>query len=550
MNPGNARPRPEPGPLYNPPVNSPGVDQYIWTARELIQQGRLQEAEALSRRLTQASPGTAATLLACEIEEARGDLNRALDLVTTALARDGEHAALLLKRAQTLMALRRRSEAFAAAERTLAIADPDPRLLQTVAGMYMRTNDPGRAKPLLYRALELAPGDVALLYSAALSHFFLNETAQAEALLVRVLQVAPGNGFAWHVRSQLTTHTQTANHIRELRSALERPGLRDADRILLSFALAKELEDVGDFAQSFEALLQANRFKRATLTYDVTSDVRAMQNVMAHYSAQAMQALRGGDETRGPIFIVGMPRTGTTLVERILGSHSRVASVGEAVDFPEEMATSARAAHARLGLTDPDLLRASLQMDFGELGRRYLAAVRQLSSGQLYTIDKLPFNFRYVGLIHKALPKAAIVHLTRDPMDTCYAVFKTSFINAYHFSYRLDEVAEYFVAYRRMMDHWHAVMPGVILDVRYEDLVADPEAQCRRLLAHCGLEWEDQVLDFHRSKKASTTASTVQVRRPIYRSSVQKWRNFTRELQPVLKRLVEAGLVDEQGNPR
>jgi hypothetical protein len=188
-------------------------------------------------------------------------------------------------------------------------------------------------------------------------------------------------------------------------------------------------------------------------------------------------------------------------------------------------------------------------MDFGELGRRYLAAVRQLSGGQRYTIDKLPFNFRYCGLIHKALPKATIVHLTRDPMDTCYAVFKTSFINAYHFSYRLDEVAEYFVAYRRMMDHWHAVMPGVILDVRYEDLVADPEAHCRRLLAHCGLPWEHQVLDFHRSTKASTTASSAQVRRPIYRSSVQKWRNFTRELQPVLKRLAEAGLVDQHGNP-
>jgi tetratricopeptide (TPR) repeat protein len=532
-------------------VSIPSVDQYVGAARDLIQQGRLPEAEALSLRLTRTSPGAAATLLACEIEEARPDFNRALEIVTTALARDGEHVGLEFKRAQILMALRRRAEAFAAAERAIALAEPEPhpQLLEAVASMYMQTNDPGRAKPLLYRALERAPGDPSLLYGAALSHFFLNEPAEADALLGRVLAIVPSNGFAWHVRSQLATHTQASNHLSELRSVLAQPRLPDRDRLLVSFAVAKELEDIGDFAQSFEALLQANRIKRGTLTYDVASDVRAMQNVMAHYSAQAMQALRGGDETEGPIFIVGMPRTGTTLAERILGSHSQVASVGEAVDFPEEMAASARAAHARLGLTDPDLLRASLQMDFGELGRRYLAAVRQLSGGQRYTIDKLPFNFRYCGLIHKALPKAAIVHLTRDPMDTCYAVFKTSFINAYHFSYRLDEVAEYFVAYRRMMDHWHAVMPGVILDVRYEDLVADPEAQCRRLLAHCGLSWEPQVLDFHRSTKASTTASTAQVRRPIYKSSVQKWRHFTRELQPVLKRLAEAGLVDEQGNP-
>jgi hypothetical protein len=134
-------------------------------------------------------------------------------------------------------------------------------------------------------------------------------------------------------------------------------------------------------------------------------------------------------------------------------------------------------------------------------------------------------------------------------MDTCYAVFKTLFINAYHFSYQLEEVAEYYIAYRRMMDHWHAVMPGVILDVRYEDLVAEPEAQARRLLTHCGLAWEDKVLEFHRSTKASTTASAVQVRRPIYQSSVQKWRQFTRELQPVLRRLAAAGLVDSNGHP-
>jgi tetratricopeptide (TPR) repeat protein len=418
-----------------------------------------------------------------------------------------------------------------------------------VASMYMHTNDPGRAKPLLLRALAKAPNDPTVLYTTALSHFYLNETAEAEELLARVLQIAPNNGFAWHIRSQLATHTADANHVTELRAALAQKRLRDIDRMLCSFALAKELEDVGEFAQSFDALLEANRIKRQSLTYDVMNDVRAMKNVMTHYSAQAMQALHGGEETPGPIFIVGMPRTGTTLVERILGSHSAVTSVGEAVDFPLEMAASARAAHSQLGLSDPDLLRASLQMDFGGLGRNYLTAVQQLAEGRRYTIDKLPFNFRYCGVIHKALPKAAIVHLTRDPMDTCYAIFKTMFINAYHFAYQLEELAEYFVAYRRMMDHWHAVMPGVILDVRYEDLVSDPKTQCQRLLAHCGLPWEDDVLEFHRSSKASTTASAMQVRRPIYKSSVQKWRNFSRELQPVLRRLNEAGLVDENGNP-
>lgn len=529
-------------------MNTSTIDQAVQTARELLQSGRLQEAEALSLRLNHANPGVATTLLACEIEEARPDLPRALEIVTSALARDGEHSALQLKRSQILMSLRQRSAGFAAAQRSIEIAQPDPQHLLTVASMYLQANDPGRAKPLLYRALEGAPDDAALIYRTALSHFYLNETTQADALLARVLEIAPGNGFAWHVRAQLATARSDANHIDELRSALARPRLRDIDAMLLSFALAKELEDVGEFAQSFEVLLQANRIKRSSLTYDVSNDVKSMQNVAAHYSQEALQALRGGDETPGPIFIVGMPRTGTTLVERILGNHSAVVSVGEAVDFPEELVAAAREAHARLGLTDPDLLRASLQMDFGRLGRNYVAAVRDLAGGQRYTIDKLPFNFRYCGLIHTALPKASIVHLARDPMDTCYAVFKTLFINAYHFSYQLEELAEYYIAYRRMMDHWHAVMPGVMLDVRYEDLVSDPQTQCRRLLAHCGLPWEDQVLDFHRSTKASTTASAMQVRRPIYQTSVQKWRNYARELQPVLERLAAAGLVDADGN--
>ena len=516
-------------------MNTATVDQGIRTARELLQRGRVQEAEALSRQLSRASPGIATTLLACEVEEARGDFVRGLDIANAALARDGEHPILQFKRAQILMELRRRSEAFVAAERAIELSPTDADLLEAVAAMYLQTNDARRAQALLYRA--------------ALSHFYLNEIEQADALLARVLEIAPGNGYAWHVRSQLATAKSDANHIPELRAALGRPRAREIDAMLTAFALAKELEDVGEFAPSFATLLQANRIKRGTLTYDVQNDIRSMQNVMTHYSAEAMQTLRGGDETPGAIFIVGMPRTGTTLVERMLGNHSQVTSVGEAVDFPEEMSAGARATHARLGLTDTDLLRASLQMDFGEVGRRYLAAVRDLAGGARYTIDKLPFNFRYCGLIHKALPQASIIHLTRDPMDTCYAVFKTLFINAYHFSYQLEELAEYFVAYRRMMDHWHAVMPGVILDVRYEDLVATPQEQCERLLAHCGLPWEDQVLDFHRSTKASTTASAVQVRKPIYRSSVQKWRNYTHELQPVLRRLADAGLVDDDGNP-
>jgi tetratricopeptide (TPR) repeat protein len=464
-------------------------------------------------------------------------------------ARHGEEASELLKRTQLLLNQRRRREAFAVADQAAEAAGSDARLLLSVALIYHQINRPDRALPVLYRALEQQPDDPTLLYLAGLSHHYLNESTQAGPLLERVLAIAPGNGYAAYLRSQLRTWTREDNHVAELRAALARPGLRELDAIQASFALAKELEDIGDPGPSFEVLQQANRLKRRTLDYDVMNDIRAMQSVMTHYSREAMDGIADGDATPGPIFIVGMPRTGTTLVERILGSHARVASAGEAVDFPQEMAASARKAHALSGSKDPDLVRASLAMDFAELGRNYRAAVAQLAEPREHSIDKLPFNFRYCGIIHKALPRATIVHLTRDPMDTCYAVFKTLFVDAYHFAYRLDELAEYYVSYRRMMDHWHAVMPGVIVDVSYEALVSDPERQCRRLLERCGLEWQDEILDFHRSARASTTASAAQVRQPFYRSSVHKWRNYARQLQPVLSRLAEAGLVDGDGNP-
>ena len=527
-----------------------GVDGRIKAAFDLLRRGKVVEAEELHRSLQNTTASAELTRLACEIAEARGDLPKALDILAAALAERGEDAALLLKRAQILLQLRRRAEAFAVARRAVEIGGSDARLLQAIAKIYVQANDPVRAQTLLFAARELRPDDPAILYDTALSHFYLNEMDAAAVLLERVLALAPGNGSALHVQSQLQTQTREANHIDELRRIVARPGSGGQDAVLANFALAKELEDVGEYAESFEALRRANALKRSGLRYDVKDDVRAMQNIMTHYTKDALSGIGSGDESRGPIFVIGMPRTGTTLVERILGSHSEVTSIGEAQDFPLEMAALARRTYQLSSSTEPDLVNASLKMDFAELGGNYLAAVRQMATGHRHTIDKLPYNFRYCGLIHKALPNATILHLMRDPMDTCYAVFKTLFINQYHFSYRLDELAEYYVAYRRTMDHWHSVIPGVIHDVSYEQLVADPSAWSEILLDWCGLPWQDEVLAFHQSSQPSTTASAAQVRKPIYQTSVNRWRNCATQLQPVLRRLADAGLVDEDGNPR
>jgi tetratricopeptide (TPR) repeat protein len=531
-----------------PPVRSSTLDSTINAAYELLKADRVDEADQLCQGLLALTPNTRTAVLASAIAEARFDLLRALEIVNAAIEHHGEAADLLLKQAQGLMGLRRRVEGVAAARRAADICPADARLLQAIAKVHVERNEPAEAKPLLEMARELMPTDPAILYDLAVSHFYLNEMDEAATLLERVLTVAPGNGFALYVRSQLGTQTAAKNHVELLRGALLRPHIRKQDAISSYFALAKELEDIGEYQESFAALNEGNRIKRSTLDYRVQTDLDAMQKVMTHYTRDALAQAATGEAAAGPIFIVGMPRTGTTLVERILGSHSDVVSLGELVDFPAEMTALAQQTYASSGATDPDLLRTSLQMDFAELGRNYLRAVRPLAGERKYFVDKLPFNFRYCGLIHQALPNAKIVHLTRDPLDTCYAVFKTLFINAYHYSYQLDELAQFYVGYRRTMEHWHAVLPGVMYDLSYEDLVADPPAQCRRLLEFCGLPWQDDVLEFHQSRAASTTASAAQVRKPIYKSSVKKWRHFESQLQPVVRRLAAAGLVDAQGN--
>ena len=186
---------------------------------------------------------------------------------------------------------------------------------------------------------------------------------------------------------------------------------------------------------------------------------------------------------------VGMPRTGTTLVERIMAGHSKVTSAGELHDFSSELVKEITRVNGGKVVAKAGIVAASLQMDFARLGEHYITAARQAANASsIYIIDKLPFNFLYCGLIHRALPNARIIHVTREPMDTCYAVYKILFGQAYPFSYNLDELATYFIAYRKLMDHWHSVLPGLILDVAYEDVVADTERQARRLVDHCNLE--------------------------------------------------------------
>ena len=322
-----------------------------------------------------------------------------------------------------------------------------------------------------------------------------------------------------------------------LKSTLDRAG-----QVQLHFALAKELEDLGEFEQSFASLKQGAHIKRRHMRYGVETDLQIMEKIRDVYTHDLFDGRIAGCPSPNAIFILGMPRTGTTLVERILGSHSRVLSAGELNDFSLQLIRLVKSAFKPVSASRTEFVELTARLDFRALGEAYIHATQPVRGASPFFIDKLPFNFLYAGLIHLALPRAKIVNLQRHPMDTCYAVYKQLFKDAYPFSYDLDELAQYYIAYHQLMRHWNAIMPGVIHTIHYEDVVADIETQSRRLLAYCDLPWENQCLRFYENSSASTTASATQVRQPIYNSSVAKWRHYETQLAPLRARLENAGI--------
>jgi hypothetical protein len=242
-------------------------------------------------------------------------------------------------------------------------------------------------------------------------------------------------------------------------------------------------------------------------------------------------------DSQRPIFILGLPRSGTTLVDRIISSHSQVDSLGE-------HRTLAMALTREAGGPAPkkELIERSTRIDFDALGRGYCNSIDGFGMDAPGLVDKTPQNFLYLGLIHLALPGARIIHLRRNPMDNCYAMYKTLFRAGYPFSYSLQDVGRYYIAYRRLMDHWRKTIPVAFLDVDYEAVIADQEGQTRRILDYCGLDWEDACLEFHRHSGPAATASAAQVRQPVYSSSVGLWRKYARQLAPFAGKLREHGI--------
>ena len=307
-------------------------------------------------------------------------------------------------------------------------------------------------------------------------------------------------------------------------------------QIELHFALGKASADLAQYERSFEHYRQGNTLKRPRIDYDETATLDMFPHIEEVFSAELIRRTEGlGDPSAVPILIVGMPRSGTTLTEQMLASHPAVHGAGE-LKWLNQMARQFRGRDVR-GFF-PEVARTLSAEQLRELGRTYVARLREQSATALRVTDKLPMNFRFAGLIHMMLPNAKIIHTRRHPLDTCLSCFTKNFGGAINYAYDLGELGRYWRAYDKMMAHWRAVLPeGVMLDVQYEDLVRDFEAQARRIVAFCGLDWDARCLAFHQTVRPVRTASVTQVRQPIYATSIERWRVYEPWLGPLLGEL-------------
>lgn len=383
-----------------------------------------------------------------------------------------------------------------------------------------------------------------LYFNLASVERYLGNINHAETLLNKAISLNPNDTEAYFLRSSLKKQQTNNNHISELTLRLQNQQLSPLAKTQLYYARAKEQEDIADYTNSFNSLQQGANVRRANMRYAPITDIETLKQIATTYNSDFFKTHETAPrcENSQAIFILGLPRTGSTLVERIISQHDQVVNAGELNDFALQMISEVKTHTHTPPQSKAELVKLSQHIDFKSLGESYINQARpEITTHQCF-IDKLPLNSLYIGLIHQALPNAKIIHVTRHPMDTCYAMYKQLFTHGYPFSYQLDELAHYYVAHHQLMQHWHKILPGVIHQIAYEDLISDVEQHAKKLIKYCALDWQAQCCDFDKNIAPSTTASATQVRQKIYQSSKGKWQHFANELSPIQKILEQAGI--------
>lgn len=501
--------------------------------------GRINEASACCKKLLSAKPDLVPAhllvgLISLEIENTANAI-RAFGSVTHL---QPDHGAAWAHLANLFVQAGQAGRADAALEKAVEHADDNPVVLDLIGTVHGQLGEQEAAGRWFAKALAKEPDNIQFQINQANNHRFLDRPDDAEALLKKVLARAPAHPNAHWLISSLRKATDRS-HVETLESLLARA--RNPQAIaFLAYGLGKELEDLEDWDGAFEAFARGAAARRTTLDFDEPLETAMFDAFTETFTREWLEDGASGNSDPSPIFVVGQPRTGTTLVERIIVAHSQVHSAGELRQFGHCL--------RRLGNyrepkpISPKLAAMGAAVDPGKLGTAYLKTTTALRGDTPRFVDKLPPNYLFIPLILKALPNAKIVHLRRGPMDACFASFKQLFADAYRHSYEQGEMARHHARYFRLMDTWRARFGDRFFDIAYEDTVANLEPNARALIEFLELPWEDACLAFHEQSGAVTTASSVQVREPAHTRSVGRWRRYEAQLAPMREALEGEGV--------
>ncbi len=491
-----------------------------------LHEGRLIRAEEICRHYLRRSPkDVEAMRLLADIGSRLGITDDAEFLLESAVAFEPDNIQLRLDYIQALRKRQKFAKAREEAEALYARDPESPLFASHLAIESMQTGDYERAFDLFDDVLAKLPGDAATLTSRGHALKTYGKQNDAIASYRSAIAAEPMKGDAWYALANLKTVRFEDADLAAMQSALDQPGMALMDRVHISFALAKAQEERGEYEAAFRHYETGNLLKRQQTRYSAD----AMSEELARQKEACTAQLFAHDQHSGhaapdPIFIVGLPRAGSTLLEQILASHSKIDGT---LELPDMLALAHRLRGRRAGVSEyPQVLHRLTPQQREKFGRDYIENTRIHRQGAPFFIDKMPNNFRHVGLIHMVLPNAKIIDARRAPMDCCFSGYKQLFAEGQEFTYGQTEIGRYYADYVNLMEHWDRVLPGKVLRVSHEDVLDDLEGQVRRMLDYLGLEFEEQCLAFHQTDRAVRTASSEQVRRPINRSGQGAWKPF------------------------
>lgn len=515
------------------------LPQELLAVTNNLHEGRLLRAEEICRHFLRNNPKNVEGMrLLAKIGIELGILDDAEFLLESAVVFEPENIQLQLDYTDVLRRRQKFDEARDQAKALNQREPGNPMFQSRLAIESMQTGDYQLALKLFDSVLEKLPRDPATLTSKGHALKTLGQSSEAIESYRAAIAAKPDHGDAHYALANLKTYRFEDAEIDAMRTQTERADLAFMDRVHLSFALGKALEDRGDYEASFKHYDEGNALKRAQTRYSADAMTRELAAQKEACTVDLFDKHAGsGHHATDPIFILGLPRAGSTLLEQILASHSQIDGT---LELPNILALAHRLRGKRAGQSRyPQILHDLTADQLAKFGEQFIADTQIHRQGAPFFIDKMPNNFRHIGLIHLILPNAKIIDARRAPMDCCFSGFKQLFAEGQEFTYGLHEVGRYYADYVDLMDHWDAVLPGKVLRVQHEDVLDDLEGQTRRMLEFIGVPFEQACLDFHKTERAVRTASSEQVRQPINRKGQDAWKPFEPWLDPLKQALAD-----------